>query len=335
MATITIPKSHAEELIPSGTPATLTINDIIPSRSNPRHLFDRPQLDALKKNIRQHGVLVPLTLYRPRGQKKYSILDGERRYRCCVELEEEGQHIDIPANVVSPPSKIAGILYMFSIHNFREQWELMPTALALKTIMDTLEERDNVAINKLTGLSEPQIERCKILLQYPDKYQQMSLLADPAERIPSNFWIELFPVLELCKNQLPDLYEEHTRNGVVDLLIEKYRARKIKSVIHFRRIMEAYEVADDQRGRVLQRLRSYILNKDVETRQAFDEFVVDERRVRNAIDACGDFVRGLQRLKLDYTLDRDELRAALQEVRQFVNDTLTKLEGSDPSSEEK
>src|SRR6266404_5342770 len=151
--TVAAPKSEAT-VIPSGTPVTLHIEDIIPSRNNPRHLFDRPQLDALKKNIREHGVLVPLTIYRPRGQKKYSILDGERRYRCCVELEEEGRHLDIPANVVAPPSKIAGILYMFSIHNFREQWELMPTALALKTVMETLEERDNSAINKLTGLSE-------------------------------------------------------------------------------------------------------------------------------------------------------------------------------------
>ena len=94
MAT-TISPSKSKELIPSGTLVTLTIEDIIPSRSNPRHLFDRPELDALKKNIRQHGVLVPLTIYRPKGQKKYSILDGERRYRCCVELEDEGRHLDI------------------------------------------------------------------------------------------------------------------------------------------------------------------------------------------------------------------------------------------------
>jgi ParB family transcriptional regulator, chromosome partitioning protein len=329
--TISPPKS--EELIPSGTPVTLTIEEIIPSRNNPRHLFDRPQLDALKKNIREHGVLVPLTIYRPKGQKKYSILDGERRYRCCVELEEEGHHIDIPANVVAPPSKVAGILYMFSIHNFREQWELMPTALALKSIMETLHETDNSTINKLTGLSGPQIERCKILLKFPAKYQQMSLDVDTRVRIPSNFWIELAPVLDLIKEHLPELVQKHTLNGIIDLLIQKYRAHRIKSVIHFRRIMEAYEVADDQRAKVLQRLRNYVENVDLETRQVFDEFVVDERRIRNAIDACYEFIRELRRLKIDYTLDRDELRAALEEVKEFAEESIAKLEGSDPSAE--
>ncbi len=337
--TVAAPKSEAT-VIPSGTPVTLHIEDIIPSRNNPRHLFDRAQLDSLKKNIREHGVLVPLTIYRPKGQKKYSILDGERRYRCCVELEEEGRRVDIPAidtpaNVVAPPSKIAGILYMFSIHNFREQWELMPTALALKTVIETLKESDPIALNRFTGLSGPQIERCKILLTYPEKYQQMSLDVDPKTRIPSNFWIELYPVLGLVQAQLPELVQKHTLNGIIDLLVQKYRARRIKSVIHFRRIMEAYDVAEEQRAKVLDRLKSYIEDVDLETRSLFDEFVVDQRRIRNAIDACHEFIRELRRLKIDYTLDRDELRRALEEVKHFAEESIAKLEGSDPSAEDK
>ena len=167
------------EVIPHGRLLHLGVEDIIPSRNNPRHLFDPEQLSALKKNIAEHGVLVPLTIYQPKGQSKYSILDGERRYRCCRELADEGRAFPIPANVVAPPTPIAGMLYMFSIHNFREQWELMPTALALKKIMDTLEETDNAALTKLTGLSDPQIERCKLLLQFEPKYQNED--ADPVE----------------------------------------------------------------------------------------------------------------------------------------------------------
>lgn len=49
----------------------------------------------------------------------------------------------------------------------------------------------NNALSKLTGLSEPQIERCKILIDLPERFQKLSLLPDPKERIPSNFWIEL------------------------------------------------------------------------------------------------------------------------------------------------
>lgn len=320
----------SEEVIPSGELVYLTTGDIIPSRNNPRQLFDARPLETLKNNIRVHGVLVPLTVYKPKGQRKYSILDGERRYHCCVELENEGREVRIPANIVSPPSKIAGLLYMFSIHNFREQWELMPTALGLRTVMERLNERDNAALSRLTGLSEPQIERCKILLRYPEDYQQLSLEPDPRKRIPSNFWIELDPILELCRVNLPDLIDSIGVNGVIDALIAKYRAGRIKSVIHFRRIMEAYEVAEDRRRAVVDRLRDYITTTNLETRAAFDEFVVDNRRVRGAIGACQTFIRDLERLKLDYTLDRDELRTALTDVVVFVEDMLDKLGGSDP-----
>src|SRR5262245_5555704 len=94
-------------VVPTGSLVRLSTSEIVPSRNNPRHLFDRPELDALKKNISEHGVLVPITVFRPKGQRKYSILDGERRYRCCVELEEEGKKVGtIPANVVEPLNKI-------------------------------------------------------------------------------------------------------------------------------------------------------------------------------------------------------------------------------------
>ena len=108
-------------------------------------------MQELRKNIAAHGVLVPITVYQPKGQTKFSILDGERRYRCVVELNRRGvmgpggNPLALPANIVEPPTKIAGLLYMFSIHNFREGWELMPTALSLRIVMRDLGEEDTSA----------------------------------------------------------------------------------------------------------------------------------------------------------------------------------------------
>lgn len=329
------PQTEVAHVVPSGELKRLKPEEIIRSKTNPRHLFDPLQLDDLKNSIRQHGVLVPITVYRPKGQKKYSILDGERRYRCCIELKAEGIDIDLPANVVAPPTKIASLLYMFSIHNFREDWELMPTALGLRIVMEELGESDDKVLCKLTGLSERQIERCKILLEFPERFQNLSLDPDPKTRIPSNFWIEAYPVLDLCEKVLPDLVAQYKRDGLTDELVEKYRAKKIKSVIHFRRIMEAYKVAEDesrQREAVVQRLREYLMNVQLETRAAFDEFVVDNRRIQNALKACESFLNQLQRSKLDYVaeeIDRKELEKALQEVRAYADQLLQKLAGGD------
>jgi|SRR5215472_819567 len=114
-------RHQAEDLRPTpGVLRRLRPEEIKPSQHNPRHLFDRDKLEELKKSIHEKGVLVPITVFQPKGQSKFSILDGERRYRCVLELNAEDRDLDIPANVVEPPTKIAGLLYMFNIHNFRE-----------------------------------------------------------------------------------------------------------------------------------------------------------------------------------------------------------------------
>jgi ParB family transcriptional regulator, chromosome partitioning protein len=327
-------------VVPAGTLRKLSPAEIKPSANNPRALFDESPLLELKKNIAAHGVLVPLTVYQARGQTKFSILDGERRYRCVVNLTKEGhlgpdgQKLLLPANIVEPPTKIAGLLYMFSIHNFREGWELMPTALSLKIVMEDLDESDNKALSKLTGLSEPQIERCKKLIDLPERFQQLSLDPDPKTRIPSNFWIESAPVLDFAVEEIPSL-KQLGRNRATDKLVEKYRKKKIKSVIHFRRIMDAYDMSeedDDTRRKILRRTEQYFLNPDLETRAAFDEFIVEMRRTQSALSECEDFVSRIKKLKLRYIADdadRKKLRDALEKVRALCLALDASLRGSD------
>lgn len=318
----------------------MNVDEIKPSASNPRLLFDKPQLAELKKNIAEHGVLVPITVYQPKGQQKFSILDGERRYKCVLDLTSEGQTgkdnkpLKIPANIVEPPTMIAGLLYMFSIHNFREQWELMPTALSLKIVMEELGTTDNLALSKLTGLSERQVERCKSLLTFPERFQKLSLDPDPATRVPSNFWIEALPVLDLAMEKTENT-KKLGRDGATDKLVEKYRNKKIKSVIHFRRIMESYDLAEDDavlQAKVVRRIDQFFLNPRTETREAFDEFIVERKRVQSAISACEGFLSQLRKFKLKYTADdeeRNNLRGALRQVRDYCDSLEQSLAGSD------
>lgn len=320
------------KIVPRGVLQDLAPEQIVPSKNNPRMLFDPEPLNDLRNNIRQHGVLVPITVYPLKGQEKYAILDGERRHKCCLDLQKEGITLKIPANIVEPPTMIAGLLYMFSIHNFREQWELMPTALSLEIVMKELGEKDNKKLAKFTGLSEPQVERCKKLLEFPKKFQDLSLDPDATTRVPSNFWIEALPVLDLCKEALPELYKDLGRDGITQKLVDKYRDKRIKSVIHFRKIMEAYEFsADTPRQRtVLNTLRRYILDPRLETRDAFDQFVLEDRKVQNAIRACREFVAELRKYKLQFTSEKDELVEALNEVAGYVYYLTERLKGSDP-----
>ena len=319
------------DVVPTGLLKQLQVSDIKPSRNNPRQLFDPTPLAELKESIRQHGVLVPITVYKLAGQQKYSILDGERRYRCCFDLEKEGVSVTIPANIVSPPDKIAGLLYMFSIHNFREQWELMPTAISLKTVMEGLGESDNKKLSDLTGLSETQIERCKILLDFPERFQALSLEQDAQKRIPSNFWIEAYPVIKIYEERLPDFIRELGRNTLIDKLVSKYRKKKIVSVIHFRRIREAGEKARQQNKEADfdKKLKEYIRKEDLETRDAFDDFL-PRRDIRSAIKACDEFSDRLKNLESQLiTESNKELIKKLKDIKSYLDKLLDKMSDED------
>lgn len=318
---------------PSSELLTLTPDQLVPNPQNPRVLFDPEPLRDLKQNIGLHGVLVPLTVFKLPDGRRYGILDGARRHRCCSELWEEGKKVLIPCNVVAPPNPLAGLLYMFNIHNFREAWELMPTALSLKLVMKELGEADTRKLSHLTGLSEPQVERCKTLLKVDEELIQLSLDPNPKSRIPSNFWIEAAPVVELVEKQLPEMFAELQEKGVLTRLVEKYRAKKIKSVIHFRRIVEAFaNTAGDaeQTAEAAHLLRQFISKTELETRATFDAFVQDARKVKSALDACNSFISVLGKLRVEHVTDqRLELLDSLKGAKTFIEDLLVKLEGRD------
>jgi hypothetical protein len=86
------------------------------------------------------------------------------------------------------------------------------------------------------------------------------------------------------------------------------------------------------RANILRRTEQYFLNPDLETRAAFDEFVVEMRRTQSALSECEDFVSRITRLKLQYIADdseRGRLRAALERVRLLCMSLDASLRGSD------
>ena len=81
----------------------------------------------------------------------------------------------VPVNEVAEPNLVQNIVTMFQIHRLREDWELMPTALTLELLMKELGETKEKTLSDLTGLEQATVSRCKKLLSYPKKYQDMML----------------------------------------------------------------------------------------------------------------------------------------------------------------
>jgi ParB/RepB/Spo0J family partition protein len=250
----------SQQVIPTAKVQYIPVSAIAPNPHNPRRLFDEEPMKILRESVGNLGILVPVTVYdAPEGHKpkeeKFILLDGERRWRCAQELSMS----TVPAIVVERPTDTQNILTMFHIHNVRAGWQLMPTALKLKVLMDALKETNERKLVELTKLSLSQTRRCKILLTYPKKFQNM-MLAPSTERMKADFFIELDRVR---RPALEDKFEPWVEVGdahCIDSVLGKYEAKVIVAVTDFRKLAEIYRAANERgkRRRLVSEFRHFL-----------------------------------------------------------------------------
>jgi ParB family chromosome partitioning protein len=210
---------------------SLPTDKLRPNPHNPRMLFDRDNLLVLRESIKRVGILVPLTVYRENRTGDYVIMDGQRRWICAQDLGLK----HIPVNEVAEPTTVQNIVTMFQIHKLREDWELMPTALKLEVLMRELQELRGSIIAELTGLDEAVVVRCKKLLSYPKRFQDMMLDANPDKRAKADFFIELYVVRN---DRAVSKFPWFKRDKFTDDMLKKYQVRGIKSVTDFRTVKQ-------------------------------------------------------------------------------------------------
>jgi len=215
---------------------TIPTASLQPNPHNPRLLFDRTPLETLKNSIAKVGVLVPLTVYWSKGLKTWVILDGQRRWMCAQDLHLKA----VPVNEVAEPSLVQNIVTMFQIHKLREDWELMPTALKLQVLMDALKERSDPKLAELTGLDRAVVARCKKLLSFSKKYQDMMLVPDPDERVKADFFIELYPVLH---DRTVSRMRWFRADKFTSQMLNRYNSGHLKAVTDFRSVKQHISTA--------------------------------------------------------------------------------------------
>jgi ParB family transcriptional regulator, chromosome partitioning protein len=267
-------------------PATVPANSLKANPHNPRYLFDEAPMRTLEGSIRQVGILVPLTVFREKGSDKYTILDGQRRWMCAQRIGLE----EVPINEVAEPTVAQNIVTMFQIHKLRQDWELMPTALKLGVLMEVLNERREKQLAELTGLDVAVVTRCRKLLWYPKKYQEMMLYASPEDRIKADFYIELYPLLT---DRLVSRQPWFKRDEVIDRLLHKYQNRlsEFKSVTDFRKIKQFISIArvagkDDM---IAQRLYKFIYDDEL----GISSLEIDTARIHRQANRLARSVKGI------------------------------------------
>lgn len=212
---------------------TLPTEQLKANPYNPRMLFDKLPMKTLEESIARVGILVPLTVYQRKSDGQFFILDGQRRWICAQKLQIR----TVPVNQVAEPNLVQNIVTMFQIHKLREDWDLMPTALKLDLLMKEMQETSDRKLAELVGIDIAVVTRCKKLLSFPKEDQDKMLDPDPKNRIKTDFFIELFPVLH---DRVVEKMPGYSQPALIKTMLNKYQSPNggITAVTDFRKVKQ-------------------------------------------------------------------------------------------------
>jgi len=305
-------------------------NSLEKNPQNPRVVFGEEDLTILRESIKESGILVPLLVYQRKRDGRFVILDGERRWICARQLELK----TVPANVIAEPSQISNILTMFNIHNVRTQWEPMPTALKLEVLTRLLKirnPRSSENLKKLatfTGMSQTGVEHSLRLLSYPKRYQDLMLTVDREERIKADFFIEVYPVLNLIKKSMPEISKKYSRNELTDKLLMKYKSGVISSARQFRQFADI--IRSVKRGvpreDVVPQIEAIIREPKITVMEAYIEASKTFYELRQLGFLAREFGDYLSTIDPKALAKNEELFQILNNVRHLVEDLIAKAQ---------
>ena len=292
---------------------------IDPNPDNPRVVFRSGELEKLQESIATHGVQVPISVYK--AGKRFVLIDGERRWRCCLKLNKR----DIPALVQERPDAVTNLLLMFNVHMLREQWDLLTIALKLPRLIELLAEElghgpSEGELSSRSGLSRSDIRRCKLLIDLPERYRSLILeeINKPkrTQKLTEDFFIEMERSLKTVERAMPFLVED--KDEARDVLIDKYERGVIQNITDFRdlaRIARADRV-DANRDLAAQALTRVLHERDYSIREAFEQSVSEayaERSLLTKIESLAEDLDALDPSELDHPL-RQSLQALMERM---------------------
>src|ERR1700694_1942014 len=215
----------------------ISVDRIDRNPENPRIVFRSEELNQLLESIRKRGVQVPISVYKEGS--RFVLIDGERRWRCCVKLNRR----TIPALIQKKPDTLTNLLLMFNIHALREQWDLLTMASKLASIIELLQKKKGSRptegeVAAETSLKRSTIRRCKLLMELPQHYIDDILLElqkpKSAQKLTEDFFIEMERGLKTVERAMPNSFPDGNKDKARQVLIKKFQAHVIDNRVHFR-----------------------------------------------------------------------------------------------------
>lgn len=153
----------------------LSVESIFPSSWQPRRAFDNQSMELLADNIRQYGLLQPVSV-RPVGGGRYELIAGERRLRACTLIGESR----IKATILDVSEQEAALLTMAE-NLQREDLSFFEEAEGYRRLTEELHLTQQQLAEKL-GRQQSTIANKLRLLRLPAEVRDAVVRHDLTER---------------------------------------------------------------------------------------------------------------------------------------------------------
>ncbi len=142
------------------------IEQLYPSRFQPRRLFDENSIDELAESIKQYGVLQPLLVREdPESIGNYEIIAGERRWRA----SQKARLHNLPV-VVLEINELEAFKIALIENLQREDLDPIDEALGYRKLLEDYDQTQE-SLAKAVGKSRSHITNMVRLLTLPDMVQ--------------------------------------------------------------------------------------------------------------------------------------------------------------------
>ena len=293
----------------------IPIDQIEKNNENPRSAFDEEKIDELATSIRSMGVLVPVTLYE-KGEDKYVLLDGERRWRAAKRINLP----KIPAWISQDPGFVKNIETMFHIHMERVEWSNIDKVQALQKLMRGSGTSDPEQLEKMTGVSQSTILEWNRILAQPEEYRELIYNGS----LPFNFFTELNDrVIEPLKKERPSVFKKLGEKKIAKLFVERRKGghlenvtglfRQVNTIIHKAKD-ETVNGKDSPHDKTLERV---ITDVEYPIQEAYEDVTGSAVETEKCIKQCGRLGDRLKALVKE-TLSPREKRGLLRMLEQLL-----------------
>lgn len=308
----------------SATLQNIPTNKIQRNTDNPRLIFRAEELEELADSIQDIGVQVPVSVFK--DGSKYTLIDGERRWRASIMINKE----TLPAIIYPKPGPVKNIVYMFNIHRFRRDWDPLPTAMKLTELKDLLCQQEGTLpteaqLAALTGMTRGAIRRCNIIMEIPqtDRDRILAELEKPEKerRITTDLFIETQRSVRTVGRYLPKLQPLET--PLRQSLIEKYERNIIVNVVHMRMVAKIARAATKgvSPSVVTSVLESLVTDPQLGVEEAYAKiaWAYDLRSIQNQARSLDSLIASLpDHIAAIDEETRDMLRALASKIGDFL-----------------